>query len=83
MLTELRHNVVIQHWSEQLLHFVYIKIKLLMVEVKYVLFSGGLVKDQLSVHMLKNYIAAIRAKFVLYGLNDTALYHHKIKSFKS
>ena len=36
-------------------------------------------RQGVSVHMLCNYVSAIKAKFIMYDLNHRLLEHHKVK----
>ena len=60
----------------------FMHIKLVQIDINNILcFLELLCKNSVSAYMISNYLAAIRASFILYGLNDAALYHQRINLF--
>ena len=61
---------------------IYIKVKVSQVDCRVILsFLELLAKQNTSVHMVANYIAAIKAKFMIFGLQFWVLDYPHIKYF--
>ena len=61
---------------------VFVKLSLKNVNEKNVIsFLEYLAQQNISVHMLANYVAAIKANFIIYNLDKTCLSDPKIKYF--